>query len=203
MCTTFCRQYTQFFHKLYTGDTTPENQWEVAISELSYPSMYQNFTKATLFGKKLSMLLELYFLKPGFYHSRTDFVEAKNTHIQERHNHCLCCITVKVSRRTQKVEIYLTIAGCGFAFFSTDQGHIFGSIKAMNMEWCWEEEDLTNENLLSTLSAYTLSWYTRTWLNTKSLVTRKPQNCVVFLLFFKTQCWRHYNYWTAQELSDL
>ena len=49
------------------------------------------------------------------------------TLIQERHNHSENCITVKVSRRTQKVEIYLANEGSGFAFISTDLGHIFGS----------------------------------------------------------------------------
>ena len=51
-----------------------------------------------------------------------------NTLIQEKHHHGENCITVKVSRRTQKVEIYLAIEGSGLPFFSTDLGHIFGSI---------------------------------------------------------------------------
>ena len=56
-----------------------------------------------------------------------DFVEAMNTLIQERHNHSEFCITIKVSRRTQKVEIYLAIEGSCLAFFFTDLGHFFGS----------------------------------------------------------------------------
>ena len=50
-----------------------------------------------------------------------------NILIEERHNHSENCIKVKVSRRTQKVEIYLASEGSGLAFFSTDLGHIFGS----------------------------------------------------------------------------
>ena len=50
-----------------------------------------------------------------------------NTLIQERYNHSENCITVKVSRRTQKVEIYLANEGSGLAFLSTHLGHIFGS----------------------------------------------------------------------------
>ena len=53
--------------------------------------------------------------------------EAMNTLIKERHNHSENCITVKVSGKTQKVEIYLSIVGSGVAFCSTDLGHIFGS----------------------------------------------------------------------------
>ena len=62
------------------------------------------------------------------YPSITVFVEAMNTVIQERHNHSETCITVEVSRRTKKVEIYLASEGSGLAFFRTDLGHIFGNI---------------------------------------------------------------------------
>ena len=106
-----------------------EDQWEVAVSEISYPSMYQNVTegKFMFFDKKLSNLSEFYYLEPGLYPSITDIIEALNTLIQERRNHSENCIKVKVSRRKQKVEIYLAIEGSGLAFFSTDLGHIFGS----------------------------------------------------------------------------
>ena len=107
---------------------TLEGQWEVAISEISYPSMYQNVTEGEImfFDKRLSKSLKFYYLEPGFYPSITDIVETMNTLIQERHNHSENCITVKVSRRTQKVEIHLAIEGYGLAFFNTDLGHIFG-----------------------------------------------------------------------------
>ena len=85
-----------------------EGQWEVAISEVSYPSMYQNVTegKFMFFDKKLSKSSEFYYLEPGLYSSITDIVEAMKTLTQERHNHSENCVTVKVSRKTQKVEIY-------------------------------------------------------------------------------------------------
>ena len=106
-----------------------EGQWEVAITEISYPSMYQNVTegKYMFSDKKLSKSSEFYYLEPGLYPSITDIVEAMNTLIQETHNHSENCVTVKVSRRTQKVEIYLANEGSGPAFFSTDLEHIFGS----------------------------------------------------------------------------
>ena len=80
-----------------------------------------------LFDKKFSKWSEFYYLEPGLYPSITDIVEAMNTLIQERHNHSENCITVKVSRRTQKVEIYLANERSGLAFFSTDLGHILRS----------------------------------------------------------------------------
>ena len=95
----------------------------------SQPSMYQKVTegKFMFFDKKLSKSSEFYYLQPSLYPSITDIVEAMNTLIQERHNHSEKCVTVKVSRRTQKVDIYLANEGSGLAFFSTDLGQIFGS----------------------------------------------------------------------------
>ena len=104
-------------------------QWEVSILEISCPSMYQNVTegKFMFFDKKFSKSSEFYYLEPGLYPSITDIVEAMNTLIHEKHNHSENCFTFKVSRRMQKVEIYLANERSGLAFFSTDLGHSFGS----------------------------------------------------------------------------
>ena len=106
-----------------------EGQWEIAISEISYTTMHQNVTEGKFmsFDKKFLKSSEFYYLKFCLYPSITDFVEAMNTLIQERHNHSENCITVKVSRRAQNFEIYLANKGSGLAFFSTDLGHNFGS----------------------------------------------------------------------------
>ena len=106
-----------------------EEQWEVVISERSYPTMYQNITEGyfNFFDEKLSKSTSTYNLEPGLYTSITDIVEAMNTLIQERNNHNETCITVKVSRRTQKVVIMLPNDSSGLAFCSTDLGHIFGN----------------------------------------------------------------------------
>ena len=58
-----------------------QGQWEVAISKLTYPSMYQNVAegKVLFFDKKLSKSSEFYYLGPGLYPSITDIVEAMNT----------------------------------------------------------------------------------------------------------------------------
>ena len=52
--------------------------------------------------KKFSNSSEFYYLEPGLYAFITDIVEAMNTLTQETHKHSESCITVKVSRRTQK-----------------------------------------------------------------------------------------------------
>ena len=81
-----------------------EGQWEVAISEISFPSMYQNITevKFKFFDEKLSKSTSTYNLEPGLYTSITDIVEAMNMLVQEKKNHNETCITVKVFCRTQK-----------------------------------------------------------------------------------------------------
>ena len=106
-----------------------DGQWEVAISEISYPSMYQKVTegKIMFFDKKLSKSSEFYYLEPGLYPSIRDIFEAKNILIQERHNHSENRIKVKRSRKTQKDEICLANEASGLAIFCTDLGHIFGS----------------------------------------------------------------------------
>ena len=107
----------------------PDGKWEVAISEKSYPSGYQNVREGKLLShdKKLSKPSEFYYLEPGLHPSITDIVEVINTLIHEGHNHSKTCITVKVSRRTHKVDIYIAIEGSDLALFSTYLGHIFGS----------------------------------------------------------------------------
>ena len=119
------------FTNFLPEQVTLEGQWEVAISEISYPSMYQNATegKFKFSDEKLSKSTTTYNLELGLYTSITDIVETMNTLIQERNNYNEICITVKVSRRTQKVVILLANETSGLAFCSTDLGHIFGNME--------------------------------------------------------------------------
>ena len=118
------RSFTNFLPE----QVNSEGQWEVAVSEISYPSMYQNIAEGyfKFFDVKLSKSTSTYNLEPGLYTS-TDIVEAMNTFIQERKNHNETCRTVKVSRRSQKRVIILANDSSGPAFCSTDLGHIFGN----------------------------------------------------------------------------
>ena len=59
------------------------------------------------FDKNLSKSSEFYYLETGLYPSITDIVEAMNTLIQKRHKHGENCITVKVSRRKEKLRFTL------------------------------------------------------------------------------------------------
>ena len=80
-----------------------------------------------VFDEKLSKSTLTYNLEPGLYTSITDIVEAMNRLIQERKNHNETCITVKVSRRRQKVVIMLANDSSGLAFCSTDLVQFFGN----------------------------------------------------------------------------
>ena len=84
--------------------------------------------KFLFFDRKRSDSSEFYSLGPGPYPSSRDTVEVMKSVIRERHNHSKSCITVKVSRETQRLEVHVAKEGPGLAFFSTDLGHIFGNI---------------------------------------------------------------------------
>ena len=106
-----------------------EGQWEVAISEISYPSIYQKIAEGNFkfFDEKLSKFTITYNLEPRIYTFITDTVKAMNTLIQERNNHNENCITVKVSHRMQKVVVMLANDTTGLAFCSTELGLIVGN----------------------------------------------------------------------------
>ena len=77
--------------------------------------------------KKLLKSSEFHNLEPGIYRPITDIVEAMITPIEESHKHSQSCFAVKVSQRTQKVEIYLANQEACLAFFSKDPEHFFGT----------------------------------------------------------------------------
>ena len=106
------------FKIILPGQANLEGQWEVAISEISYPSRYQNVTdgKFLFYDAIYSKTTTAYHLEPGLYSFVPDIVEAMNLLIQERNNHNENCITVKVSRRTQKFEHSLISATLAQSF---------------------------------------------------------------------------------------
>ena len=91
--------------------------------------MYQTLRegKIHVFLRKNLKSSDFYYVEPGFYSSIMNFVEAMNIFLPELHNHSEMCSTVKLSRGTQKVEIYLANEGSGFKFLKTDFRYIFGS----------------------------------------------------------------------------
>ena len=129
ICAFFSNENTELFYKLFTRATESGRQTGGCnfrnILPVNVPKSHGG--KIYVFDKKFSNSSESYYMEPGLYPYITDFVEAMNSLIKERHNHSENCILVKVSWGTQKGDIYLAKEGSGLAFFSTDLGHIFGS----------------------------------------------------------------------------
>ena len=139
-----------------------EGQWEVAVSEISYPSMYQNVTKEKFLfhDKETSRTKDYFYLEPGLYHSITDIVEAMNSLIQNWNNHNTTCICVKVDRRTQKIAASLLNDEFSLVISSIDLGHIFGGdVPNDRGFWCLV---MDNKNLClhTTLFGFIRSWFT-------------------------------------------
>ena len=69
-----------FFTNFLPEQVNLVGQWEVAISEISYPSLYQNVTqgKIMFYGDKLSKTTDACYLELVQYSSITDIVEAMN-----------------------------------------------------------------------------------------------------------------------------
>ena len=166
--------------------------------------MYQNVTEGNImfFDKKLSKSSEFYYLEHGLYLSITDVVEAKNTLIQERHNHSESCIKVEVSRRTQKVEIYLSNEGSDLAFYRMDLGHTFGSNVVNEIGVMLRRKRPHKPKFAYDLvRVHSLMIYTD--LIEYSIVGNKKAPLLELLSFyFQAQGWRPYNYWTVHEQSD-
>ena len=72
---------------------------------INVPNRYRG--EILFYDEKLSKATEAYYLEPGLYSSITDIVGAMNTIIQQWNNHRDTCITIKVSKVTQKVKVHL------------------------------------------------------------------------------------------------
>ena len=129
----------------------------------------------------------------------TDFVEAMNTLIQERHNHCESRIILKSSRRTRKVEISFASDISDLSFFSRDLGYISGSdvgkeFGVMLKDKGPHKPEFVNDTVrLQPLMIYTnLIRVHYPW---------RHKNPIAALLFihFKVQICRYYDYWTVKK----
>ena len=80
------KQNAEFIHNFLQEQVKLGGQWEVAISEISHPSLYQNVKegKIMFFDDKLSKTTEAYYFEPGLYSSITDILEATSTLIQKK-----------------------------------------------------------------------------------------------------------------------
>ena len=112
-----------------------KGEWEVAISEISYPSLYQNVTegKFTFVDGRESpeekRKIQPMHVEPGLYPSIVDIVVAMNDKDRKRigaQKYEYNGIYVSVDKITQKVAIHLPEDQSVFIIQSADLSHIFG-----------------------------------------------------------------------------
>ena len=180
-----------------------DGQREVEIREIPYTSMYQNVGgEASFYDEKLCKTTEAYYFEPGLYSSITDIVEAMNTLIQKRSNHRDTCITIKVSRVTQKTKVCLAIDESSLAIFSTDLGHIFGrdvrNDLGILMSGKGPHGPTIRLRYCSHPFTHDLHWHCRV----QYCWRQKGAFASLLSIHIQTQFWWHNNYWTKHEVSD-
>ena len=86
-----------------------DGEWEVAITELSYPSLYQNITEGKFFyldeATPDTKPSDYYTLDPGLYPSISDIVNEMNRKIQEREKYEKTPIKLHVNKITQRISL--------------------------------------------------------------------------------------------------
>ena len=112
-----------------------KGEWEVAISEISYPSLYQNVTggKFTFINVRESpeekRKIQPMLIEPGLYPSIVDKVVAVNDKVRKRmgvQKYECNGIYVSVEKITQKNAIHLPEDQSVFIIQSADLNQIFG-----------------------------------------------------------------------------
>ena len=123
--TALSKQHAQFIYKLHAGASDfGRTMGGSNFLPINVPKRYRG--EIMFYDKRLSKTTQAYYLEPGLYSSLTDIVEAMNILKQERNNHRDTSITIKVSRVTRKIKVYLANQESSLAIFSTDLGPIFG-----------------------------------------------------------------------------
>ena len=112
-----------------------EGEWEVAITELSYPSLYQNITEGKFFyldeATPNTKPSDYYTLDPGLYPSISDIVNEMNKKVQEREKYEKTPIRLHVNKITQRISLSLPNENSLLVIFSTDLCHVFGCEEAV------------------------------------------------------------------------
>ena len=146
--------------------------------------------------KTPSTLTDFNGLEPGLCPSVTDMVEAMNSLIQERHNQNENCVTVEVSRGTQKIEIHLANERSGSAFFRTDLEHFFFSNEfGVMLKGKGPHKPELAHGIVRI--HYPMIY---TDLIEYNIVGDRKVSLLLLSFHFRAQSWRHYNCWTVREL---
>ena len=169
--------------------------------------MYQIATQGKFmsFDKKPSKSSEIFYLEPDLYPSLTKNVEAMNTLFKKDTitatvtSHLKCLKGSKKLRFTMQIKDLVLPSLVGtWDIFSI-------AMSAMISDWCWEQRDITNPNLFTTMSAYSLSLslMTNTDLIEYKMVGDSKSPLLPRFFKFKSHSWRRYDHWTVHQLPDL
>ena len=101
------RSFTNFVPEQINLD----GEWEVATTELSYPSLYQNITEGKFFyldeATPDTKPSDYYTFEPGLYPSISDTVKELNRKIQESEKYEKTPIKLHVNKFTQRISLSL------------------------------------------------------------------------------------------------
>ena len=185
ICATFSRQYTALLQTFYQSNwiskvnvrlqcqRIPNHQCTKMLPREIYVFWQEAFkvVKISLSG---TWSLPFHY---GFCWSH------EHSHSRKTQSHAKTVSQLKCLEERQKVRFTVEMKDLVMHSLVRIWGTFSEVLLVMNLEYCWEEKDLTHQNLPWTLSAYTLSWNTRTWLSTISLATRRLHCCAAFILF--------------------
>ena len=173
-----------FFKKL-PKHLNLEGQQQVLSSVISYPSIDKNVDEEEVkfVGANFSNSFDSKYQTPSLNPSTTDVAKAMKTFIQEKNYHNETCLTVKLFKATQRVEICIVEKRSDTPFVRVDWGHTFGSTLGIEYAVLFRANGLHYPDFVATFSAYNLSWYTQTWLSNIMLAPKKSLSCCVAFHF--------------------
>ena len=112
-----------------------EGEWEVAFTELSYPSLYQNITEGEIFyldeATPNTKPSDYYTLDPSLYPSISDIVNEMNETIEEREKYEKTPIRLQVNKITRRISLSLSYENSLLVIYSADLCHVFGCEEAV------------------------------------------------------------------------
>ena len=118
------------FTNFLPEQTNLEGEWEVVITELSYPSLYHNITYGKFFYPDAATPdtkpSDYYTIDAGLYPTLSDIVNEMNKEIQEREKYEKTAIKLKVNRITQRISLSLPNENSLPVIFSTNLCHVIG-----------------------------------------------------------------------------
>ena len=128
ICTTIFWQYTQLFYKVFTAATESGRSMGGCNFRNLLPINVPKYQGGKGHVFRFENFNVVRFLLSGTWSLpfHYGYCWSHDHSHSRRYNHNKNCTTMRMSRRTQKVEIYHANGGCGLAYLSTYLGHFLG-----------------------------------------------------------------------------